>query len=110
MSRRKVQQFAKAKRSPLHLKAWRDLRGFSQDELAEEAGLSQGLISQLENDGTDYSGDTLARLAFALNCTDIDLLTRDPNDPEGLGRAWEDLSALERRQLVAIIQGLKKVK
>ncbi len=99
----------KVKRTPLRLRAWRKFRGMTtQEELADEAGLSQALISQLENNATDYSGDTLARLAFALNCTEIDLLTRDPGDPEGLGREWDNLSPRERRQLVAIIKGLKQ--
>lgn len=109
MSRRKVvPSLAKIQRRPLRVEAWRVFRGMNQEDLAAAAGVSQGLISQLENNGTDYTGDTLARLAFALNCTDIDLLTRDPGDPEGLGREWDDLSPLERRQLVAIIKGLKQ--
>lgn len=109
MSRRKVMpDFRKTKRKPLRLRAWRNFRGMSQEELAAEAGLSQGLISQLENNEADYSGDTLARLAYALHCEEIDLLTRDPGDPEGLGRAWDELSPRERRQMVAIIKGIRQ--
>lgn len=109
MSRRKAPLTnPRVQRTPLRLTAWRKFRGMTQEELAAESGLSQGLISQLENNTTDYSGDTLARLAFALNCTEIDLLTRNPDDPEGLGKAWDTLSARERRQLVGIIKSLKE--
>lgn len=75
------------------LRKWRDFRGLTQERLAERAGVSQGLISQLENNKTDFTGDVLAALAYALGCDPADLLMRDPTDPDAL---WSIHDALKK--------------
>lgn len=99
----------KPQRQKLLLKKWRAYRSeMTQDQLAERSGLSQGLISQLENNSTDYSGETLAALAFALNCEPADLIIRDPTDTEAPWSIWETLKPVEKRQAVEILKGLKR--
>ncbi len=87
-------------RRPLFIKQWRVYRGLNQDELAELADVSQGLISLLERNDTDYSGETLAKLAFALKCHVADLLTRGPTDPDGPWELYDTLSPVQKRQAV----------
>ena len=95
-------------RRALFLRQWRKHRNLTQATLAERSGVSQGLISQLENNTTDYSGETLAALAFALNCDEADLIMRDPTDSEAPWSIWETLKPVEKRQAVEILKGLKR--
>jgi transcriptional regulator with XRE-family HTH domain len=64
------------------LKAARDLRKFSQDELAERSGLQSSAISHFETGNRKPSFDNLKRLADALGVSTDYLLGRT-NDPEG---------------------------
>ena len=52
----------------------RTQRGLTLAELAEAAGLSKGFVSQVENDKTSPSLDTLERLADALSVAVVELL------------------------------------
>ncbi|MET3502321.1 transcriptional regulator with XRE-family HTH domain [Mucilaginibacter sp. SG538B] len=55
------------------IKELRNRKGLSQEELAEQAQLSLRTVQRIENDETDARGDTLKRLAAALNITPEDL-------------------------------------
>jgi transcriptional regulator with XRE-family HTH domain len=48
-------------------------RGLSQESLAADAGLHQGLISEIENEGSNPELDTIGRLATALGARPRDL-------------------------------------
>jgi transcriptional regulator with XRE-family HTH domain len=66
------------------LRHMRTLRGWSQRELAERAGVRQALISQLESGRQqDTTSANVRRLALALSCT-VDYLTgyNGPRDPD----------------------------
>ncbi|MCE1179874.1 MAG: ImmA/IrrE family metallo-endopeptidase [Micrococcales bacterium] len=85
----------------------RDAKGWSQEELATAAGLSQGFISKVENGLTDLAGDQLAALARALECP-VSLLT-DPARLQGLEvsclhhrRRHSKMTAAKKRQIEAI--------
>lgn len=69
-------------RRRLFVREWRKHRGLTQEALAARAGVTQGLISHLENGRTDFTGNLLARLAEALQCNPADLLIRTPSDPD----------------------------
>ena len=66
-----------------NLRAARTRRGLTLAGLAAASGLSKGFVSQVENDKTSPSLDTLERLAEALDLTVVDLLrgTADPPAP-----------------------------
>ena len=59
------------------LKVWREYRGVSQNELAEQIGISAGYLSQLETGKRTGTADVLARIARALSVDIEDLLTYD---------------------------------
>jgi len=65
------------------IKELRNRKGLSQEELAEQAQLSLRTVQRIENDETDARGDTLKRLATALNITPEDL-TELPFEPAGI--------------------------
>lgn len=96
------------RRRRLFLKEWRTHRGLRQAQLAERSGVSQGLISQLENNATDYSGKTLEALAEALQCDAADLIMRNPTDPEAPWSIWDTLKQGEQRQAIEIMKALKR--
>ena len=55
----------------------RKSKKFSQCELAEKAGITQGYLSDLENGVNNPSFDVLIRLAKALDCKLDDLVDMD---------------------------------
>lgn len=54
----------------------REARGWSQHALADEAGVSQGFISKVENGLLDLQGEQLGKVAAALGCP-VELLCDD---------------------------------
>jgi transcriptional regulator with XRE-family HTH domain len=65
------------------IKELRNRKGLSQEELAEQAQISLRTVQRIENDETEARGDTLKRLAAALNITPEDL-TELPFEPTGI--------------------------
>jgi transcriptional regulator with XRE-family HTH domain len=85
------------------VRAWRLLRGLSQQELAQKAGLSQSMISRVERDGVaGMRSEHLAALAGALGVACEELLPitfrAECVDPDGATRAlpvtWEERPGL----------------
>lgn len=56
------------------LTAARKARGFSQESLAEESGISLRTLQRIENEGTNPHGDTLKRIASVLEISIDELL------------------------------------
>lgn len=65
------------------IRALRKRAGLSQVDLAEQVGLSQGQLSNLENGDRILSLEWMRRIAKALGCSVADLLDDDDN-PERL--------------------------
>lgn len=100
------------RRQRLFLREWRTYRGLTQERLAERAGLTQGLISQLERNASDYTGETLAALANALGCEPVDLLIRNPMDVTAPWSIWEtvrDMQPTEQVQALEVVKTLRRV-
>lgn len=57
-----------------NIKRFRRNKGYSQEKLSEKAGVSLRTVQRLENGETDPTGDTLTRIAEALEVTPDDLL------------------------------------
>lgn len=56
------------------IKEFRNRKGFSQEELSEQSGLSLRTIQRIENAETEPRGDSLQRLAKALEVSPDELL------------------------------------
>ncbi len=108
MKQTKVRPIPKRIRPRHFIRQWRLYRDYSQEKLAEIAGLTQGFISQLEKNETDFTGATLEALAYALTCDPADLLMRNPADPDAIWTIWENASEGVRRQIVVTADALKK--
>lgn len=88
------------------LRHWRKHRGLNQQRLADRAEVTQGMISQLENGKSDYTGELIERLAAALNCTPADLMMRNPLDPESPWSIWDRIKPEARPQAVRMLKVL----
>ena len=62
------------------VKDLRKQKGFSQDDLAKESGLSLRTIQRVENAETEPTGETLKRISSALNVTPNELICKDGNN------------------------------
>jgi transcriptional regulator with XRE-family HTH domain len=98
----------KRQRRRWFLKQWREHRQLSQEALAERVGMTQGMISQLENNKVDFTATHLELLAEALRCEPADLLIRNPADPEAPWSIWDTLQPVQKRQAVEIMKTLKR--
>lgn len=76
-----------AKKSTNHLRAWREYRGMTQEELGAKVGTAGNVISLLESGSRKLSDKWLRALAPALNTRPGFLLEFAPEDA--------DLSILE---------------
>lgn len=57
-----------------HLQIWMARRGFNQQELADYTGLSKGAINSYLNKTKTPSITNLRKIAYALDCSIVDLL------------------------------------
>jgi transcriptional regulator with XRE-family HTH domain len=64
---------------PNHLRAWREYRKLTQDELAARVGTNQNMIGYLESGERGLSAKWLRRLAPALDTTPGMLLDHNPH-------------------------------
>lgn len=90
------------------LRAWREHRELSQDQLGAKAGYTQGMISHWETGATDYTGNNLVNLARALECEPRDLLYRHPDTDIELADIVETMTIADRSRLLEIAKTMKR--
>lgn len=91
---------------PTFIKQWRKKKGWSQGKLADAVDLSTATISQIENGKTGYTQANLEAIAWALDCDVVDLLIRNPTDPEGIWGLWDTAKPAQRKQIIGIIRAV----
>lgn len=65
------------------IKALRNQRGFSQEELADKTGLSLRTVQRIENGETEPRGDSLKRLAMAFQVTPDEIMDWTVQEDKG---------------------------
>jgi len=94
---------------PNHLKAWREFRSLSQDELAAKVDTTKSVISLWENDKRSLSDKVLRRLAEALETQPGHILDVDPNELDNdIIDIWTRLSQTDRQQAAEILKTFLK--
>lgn len=87
------------KDAPNHLRAWRKLRGLTQEQLAEAVGTTKAVIGNLENGERGLSSKWLKLLAPALGTRPGFLLDYAPSElPTDILDLWARVP-MEQRQL-----------
>lgn len=81
---------------PHFIRQWRKYRGYSLDALADKLAervdsVSKSSLSRIETREQPYSQPILEALAWALDCSESDLLERDLNDP-----TWKIIDKIKR--------------
>lgn len=87
---------------------WRRHRNLSQERLADQLGLSAATLSRIENGYIPYGQDFLEAVADALRCEPGDLITRNPETPEGIWSIWEQIPATERGRAIEVLKALAR--
>lgn len=64
-------------------------------------------VSRIEKGEQNWDQSFLAAAADVLRCEPADLLVRDPTDPEGLWTIHDQLSPVQRIQVVEVAKVLK---
>lgn len=95
-------------RHKTYLRQWRRHRNKTLETVAEELHMSHSQLSRIERGEQPYNQELLEALADLYMCDVVDLLIRDPSDPEGMWTLWERAKPGERRRLVAIAGALLK--
>lgn len=102
---------ARAKREKINaadqIKAYRESRTWTQTELGEAAGYSQGQISQWEN-GANMDLEHVADLAAAFGVTVKRFLFAPPGAPETIEDIYDALPPEKRDDIIAMVRALKE--
>lgn len=96
------------RRRKTFIRAWREFRNLTQDQLAERLETSKASVSRIESGDQPYTQDFLEACASALQTDPASLLTRNPKDPEAPWSIWDTLKPIERRQATEVIRALKR--
>lgn len=80
-----------------YLREYRDLKGWTQDQLAEAAGYVKSTISMIENRKRNFTAESLERISAALGI-DAQQMMIPPADG-----AWQDLGANEGIPIVGYV-------
>lgn len=91
-----------------HLRAWRELRGLTQEELAKRVETTGAVISLLESGKRPLSDKWLRKFALALETTAGFLLDHDPGDIDAAFlTAALDVPKDRREQVLVILKSFK---
>ena len=89
-----------------NLRAWREFRDFTQQELAAKVGTTAAVISLLENGQRGLSASWLKRLAPHLNVRPGFLLDHTPDDlTADILEAWANVPVENRSDALATLRG-----
>jgi len=92
-----------------HLRAWRELRGMTQAQLAESVGTTGAVISLLESGARGLSDKWLRRLAPVLGTKPGHLLETDPADVDtDVMEIWADIPEEDRAQAREILNTFRR--
>jgi transcriptional regulator with XRE-family HTH domain len=89
-----------------HLRGWRKHRDMTQGQLAERIGIARSYLSKIESGKRRYDQPLLEAAAQALGCTIGDLISREPDEAEGIDALWASLTDGARKQALAVLRAM----
>jgi transcriptional regulator with XRE-family HTH domain len=90
------------------LRAWRKHRQKTLEQVADHLHMSHSQLSRIETFKQPYNQELLEALAELYRCDVVDLLIRDPLDPEGFWSIWDHAKPGERQQIRAVAEALTR--
>jgi transcriptional regulator with XRE-family HTH domain len=98
-------------RLPNNLRAWREFRRMTQEELAEKVGTTAAVISLLESGHRQLSLKWLQRFAPALRTTPGFILDHQPEDlPTDVLDTWGAIPEAQKPQALEVLKAFVKKK
>lgn len=92
---------------PVFLKAWRDHRDFTQDQLAERVGTNANMIGYLEKGERALTTKWLRKLAPVLDTTPGMLIAHDPREIDSdLLDIWVNADPRQKARLAEIVKAV----
>lgn len=95
---------AKTNRQRTFLREWREHRGKTLVQAAEQVGITHGHLSRIERGQKDYTQSLLELLADAYMCEPADLMIRNPKDRAAIWSIWDSALEGEREQIVRLAE------
>jgi transcriptional regulator with XRE-family HTH domain len=95
-------------RNKTYLREWRKHRGKTLVAVAEHLHMSHSQLSRIETGRQPYNQELLEALADLYMCDVVDLIIRDPSDPEAIYTLWERAKPGDRQRIVAVADALLK--
>lgn len=95
-----------ASMSETYFKEWRLFRGLTQAQAAELSGISEPVLSRIENGRRKYDSTHLSAMARAYMCEEWELIGRNPTDG-GAGAIvsiWDHIPQRNREQARQILE------
>lgn len=90
-----------------YLRAWREHKGMTQEELADKVGTAKGVISLLESEKRPLSSKWLRKLAEALGTTPGRILDIDPNEVSAdILNIWDHIPDADRTRAIRVLRSL----
>lgn len=94
-------------RKKTFLREWRRSKpGRTLEQVAEQLHMSQPQLGRIERGDQPYNQDLLEALADLYGCAVVDLLIRDPSDPDAIWSIWERAKPGVKRQIVEVADAL----
>ena len=94
---------------PNYLRAWREFREMTQEELADKVHTSTNMIHYLETGERGLSAKWLRKLAPALKTTPGHLLEHDPNNvPTDILDIWAAIEERDRKTAIRVLESFSK--
>jgi transcriptional regulator with XRE-family HTH domain len=90
------------------IKAWREHRHLSQEQLASRLDMSAAQLSRIETGKQPYTQDFLEACAAALQTDVPSLLMRSPSDSEAIWSIWDQAKEGEREMIVDLAKTVLK--
>jgi transcriptional regulator with XRE-family HTH domain len=88
------------------LRQWRKHRSKTLEQVADHLHMSHSQLSRIERSQQPYNQELLEALSDLYNCDVVDLLIRDPLDPEGMWSLWDRARPGERQQIRSVAEAL----
>lgn len=90
------------------LREWRKHSGKTLEMVADQLHMSHSQLSRIERYQQPYNQELLEKLAELYMCDVVDLLIRDPSEPEAIWTIWERAKPGERQQIRDVAEALTR--
>jgi transcriptional regulator with XRE-family HTH domain len=89
---------------PNNIKAIREERGWTQQEAAALAGISEGYLSRLERGDRDLNTRTMKKMTKGWSVKPEDIVRADDQPPPSVAEVWARIKPERRTGVLAILE------